>query len=163
MKLFLLFTTIVLVLVSKSFANSCVISSQQEEVQETKVITTDVPSHLKGAKIVVRLANGKESEVPAELFKVVPRKQERVITKVATNTTQVCKEFGLRKNRISALAGSGAKSGLDKSVKTDSVEVKSRTGFVGGLQYQRLLNDRISVGVQGQSNETGLISIGVDF
>lgn len=164
MKLILLTLAVFLIVATKVFAgDSCVISSQQEEIQETKLITTDVPKHLKGAVILIIQVDGSKSAVPAELFKVVPRKQQRIVTKVATNTQKVCKEFGLLKNRVSVLGGSGVKAGLDKDLKDGSVDVKSRTGFVGGVQYQRLLNEKISVGVQGQSNRTGLISVGLDF
>jgi hypothetical protein len=31
------------------------------------------------------------------------------------------------------------------------------------LQYQRLLTEKISVGVQGQTNQTGSLMIGLDF
>jgi hypothetical protein len=141
----------------------CVTSSQQEEVQETKLITTDVPSHLKGAIIIVILADGRKSAVPAEQFKLVPRKQQRIITKVATSTTKLCQQSADHKNRISLLAGRGTKSGLNKSVSPNRVDIESRIGAVGGLQYQRLLTEKISVGVQGQTNNTGSLMIGLDF
>jgi hypothetical protein len=167
MRYFILgFLTGAFIYLTASLAHSseqCVTSSQQEEVQETKVISTDVPSHLKGAIIIIVQADGKKSAVPAEKFKVVPRKQERLITKVATNTLKTCQQSREFKNRVSILGGRGAKEGLTKEVTPGKVEIESRVGAVGGLQYQRLLNDRISVGVQGQTNKTGLLSIGLDF
>lgn len=157
-------TIIALLFSVSAFAGEqCVTSSQQEEVQETKLITTDVPSHLKGAIIIVILADGRKSAVPAEQFKLVPRKQQRIVTKVATNTTKLCQQSAEYKNRISLLAGRGTKSGLDKSVSSSKVDIESRIGAVGGLQYQRLLTEKISVGVQGQTNNTGSLMIGLDF
>lgn len=151
-------------LFSKAFAaESCVTSSQSEEVLETTLITTDVPSHLKGAIIIIVQADGKQSAVPAEKFKVVPRKQQRVVSKVATNTTKLCQTPSEFKNRVSLLAGRGTKSGLDKSASPTRVDIESRIGAVGGLQYQRLLTEKISVGVQGQTNQTGSLMIGLDF
>lgn len=141
----------------------CSTSSKQEEVKETKLITTDVPSHLKGAKIIVRRADGKESEVPAELFKVVPRKQERIITKVENTLVTSCRKTLYNKNRISLLGGHGPNGKLDKSVGIDKTDVKLRDGAVGGVQYQRSLNERWSIGGQVQSNETGSLMLGLDF
>ena len=160
----IMIAAVVFTLFSKAFAAEyCVTSSQSEEVLETMLITTDIPSHLKGATIIVVQANGKHSSVPAELFKVVPRKQQRVISKVATNTTKLCQTPSEFKNRISLLAGRGTKSGLDKSSSPTRVDIESRIGAVGGLQYQRLLTEKISVGVQGQTNTTGSLMIGLDF
>ena len=160
----IMIAAVVFTLFSKAFAaESCVTSSQSEGVLETMLITTDIPSHLKGATIIVVQANGKHSSVPAELFKVVPRKQQRVISKVATNTTKLCQTPSEFKNRISLLAGRGTKSGLDKSSSPTRVDIESRIGAVGGLQYQRLLTEKISVGVQGQTNNTGSLMIGLDF
>jgi len=153
-----------LLLISTAYAkNNCSVTSQSLDVLETVVINSDVPNHLKGAKIVVYLNDGKSSTVPAELFKVVPRRQERLISKVAKTTTETCREFAEHKNRVSLLAGQGPKSGLTKDVSPGKVEIESRTGAVGGLQYQRLLNERISVGVQGQTNKSGALMIGLEF
>ena len=141
----------------------CSTTSQIDEVLETQVITTDVPSHLKGAKIIVRRADGKESEVPAELFKVVPRRQQRIVTKLESKRVVSCKETLFNKNRISLLGGYGAQEGTKRRVTEDSVRLQNNVGAVGGLQYQRSLNERWSFGAQGQTNETGSVMIGLDF
>jgi hypothetical protein len=161
MKIVLLMT---LLLANTSFAKECITTSSADEVKEKLEIKSDVPKHLKGAKIIVRLADGRESEVPAEAFKVVPRKQQYIVTKVSQNSTTMCSADPVHnKNRIAVLGGRGAKEGLDKTVRTNEVEIESRVGAVGGVQYQRLITDRISVGGQVQTNKTGLISIGLDF
>lgn len=146
-----------------SYSKDCSTVSRQEEVTETIVINKDVPSHLKGAKIIVELANGQRSEVPAEQFKVVPRKQERLISRVKDRITETCIESKNSLNRVMILGGYGAKEGIDRTNKTTSTKLESNVGVVGGLQYQRLLNEQISVGVQGQTNQTGSLMIGLDF
>lgn len=149
---------------SAAFASdNCTTVSSSEAVLETQLYGTDVPSHLKGAKIIIQQADGKVSEVPAERFKVVPRKQQRVITRVASHTLKSCKEISFRKNRVAALAGLGQREGLTKDVSASRIDIETKTGLVGGLQYQRSLNDRFSVGAQAQTNKTGSLMIGLDF
>jgi hypothetical protein len=142
------------------FAENCSTSTSEEQVEETKEIKTDVPNHLKGAVIIVRTADGRESVVPAEKFKVVPRVQQFVVTKTKESSKTMCRPD---KNRVSVAAGNGAKEGLKRSTNGNTVEVESRVGAVGGLQYQRMVTEKISVGAQVQTNETVLIGIGLDF
>lgn len=150
---------------SLCFASDPVCSEQvgKEEVDEQTEITTAVPSHLKGATIIVRLADGKETTVPAERFKVVPRVQEFVVTKTSVTKVTSCTTNDPRKNRVSLLGGHGAKAGLDTSTTGSTVEVESRTGVVGGAQYQRMLGERLSIGGQLQTNKTGSVLLGLDF
>lgn len=141
----------------------CSEENSQEVATETKEITTDVPSHLKGATIIVRTADGRESSVPAEKFKVVPRKQQFIVTKTEKAKVLSCTTNEPKKNRVAVLGGHGAQGGLKSSQSGSTVEVESKTGAVGGLQYQRMLNDTLSIGVQGQTNKTGSLLIGIDF
>lgn len=149
---------------------SCSESQSADEVTEQRDVNTNVPAYLKGATITVRLADGKETTVPAERFKVVPRKQQFVVTRTEHKSAKSCTvvENSPNKNRVSAVGGYGATGGLTTPVASAPgvVDVESKVGFVGGLQYQRtlpLLNDRLSVGVQGQSNKTGSLLLGIDF
>ncbi len=135
----------------------------QSEAKESLEIKTDVPNYLKGALIIVRLADGRESTVPAEQFKVVPRRQQFIVTKLETSRVTSCITNEPRKNRVAVLGGYGARNGLTTSRSGDTVTVESSSGAVGGAQYQRMLNDRWSVGVQGQTNETGSLLLGLDF
>ncbi len=150
---------------SLCFASDPVCSEQvgQQEITGQLEIKTDVPSHLKGATITVRLADGKETTVPAEQFKVVPRKQQFVTTKTEVVTMKTCTTNDPRKNRVSLLGGHGAKPGLTTSGSPSALEVESRVGVVGGAQYQRMLGERLSVGGQLQSNKTGSLLLGLDF
>jgi hypothetical protein len=145
---------------NKVFAADCTTTSNAEVVQETTEIKTDVPSHLKGATITVRLADGRETTVPAEKFKVVPRAQQFIVAKTYQLNRQVCSP---EKNRLSLLGGNGPKEGLNRHKTATKVTVESDVGAVGGLQYQRLLDHGLSLGIQGQSNESVLVNIGIDF
>ena len=139
----------------------------EEEITETKDVNTDVPKFLEGATIIVRLKNGTESSVPAEKFKVVPRKQQFLVSKIKqVDKTSCVAKHDLNRNRLSLAAGNGTKEGLDRSTDGTTVTVESKTGAVGGAQYQRLLpalDDRLSIGAQVQTNKTLLLNIGLDF
>jgi len=135
-------------------------SETAEQAIEKKEIKTDVPKFLEGATIVVRLKDGKESSVPAEKFKVVPRKQQFLVTK--TKSTMLCSAS--EKNRIAVLGGYGNKASVSKTQESASqTTVKTNEGLVGGVQFQRKVNDRISVGAQVQSNKTTSLILGLDF
>lgn len=142
---------------------SCTTKTGSAEIAEQFEIKTDVPKHLRGATIIVRKADGTESAVPAERFKVVPRKQQFIVTKVETKSEVTCLSDARNKNRVSLLGGYGSRNGLDTKRSGSTLEVESRSGLVGGAQYQRSLSKRFSVGIQGQTNGTGSLLLGVDF
>jgi hypothetical protein len=155
-----IYVVILVFLGNRAFASDCTYTSNAETVSETTEIKTDVPKFLEGATIIVRLANGTETVVPAEKFKVVPRKQQFLVAKTYQLNLEVCTP---NKNRFSYLAGKGTRPGL-RTVRTDNeVTVESKVGAVGGLQYQRLIYEDISVGAQVQTNDTVLVNIGLDF
>jgi len=158
-----LILTILMVSLTNTALAECTEESSKTEVVDATIITTDVPNHLKGATITVTLADGKSSTVPAELFKVVPRKQEKIVTKVQNTKVVSCTNNITSKNRVSALGGYGSQGGLNVSNNGSRVEVESKMGAVGGLQYQRLLTDELSVGVQVQTNSASSLLIGFDF
>lgn len=144
-------------------SENCTDQTSAEEITGQTEINTDVPNHLKGATIIIRQADGKESSVPAEKFKVVPRKQQFITTKTQVKQVISCENTVLNKNRVSALGGYGTKGGLKSSSNGSVAEVESKNGSVLGLQYQRLLTERLSLGIQGQDNKTGSLVIGIDF
>lgn len=141
---------------------NCSTTTDEAAVEEKLEIKTDVPKFLEGATICVKLADGKESCVPAEKFKVVARKQQFIVTKTRQQTKTMC-SADKDKNRLSLLAGKGAQEGLNRTNNGSTVTIESRVGAVGGAQYQRLLTDKLSIGVQLQTNESVLGSIGIDF
>lgn len=129
-----------------------------------KEITTDVPSWLKGATITVRQANGKETKMLAEQFKVVPRKRQEIVVERTQTINTVCTIDADRlKNRVSLLGGRGVREGLDVERTGTSVTAQSKVGVVGALMYQRSLTRRLNIGAQLQTNKTALGSIGLDF
>jgi hypothetical protein len=152
---------ILLMLVSSSSMADCTSETKAWETQEQYVISTDVPSHLKGATITVKRADGKETTVPAEQFKVVPRKQQFLVKAVLKIHGITCREN--KSNRVSLLGGYGSRNGLSSSSDGTTTTVETSTGLVGGAQYQRMLDDRWSLGVQGQTNNTGSLLFGLDF
>lgn len=145
-------------------AESCSTSTTGEVSSGLLEINTDTPAYLKGATITVRLADGKESTVPAEKFKVVARKQQFLVNKTKeTNSTTCISEAEAKKNRISLLAGKGSQAGLNRTTNGDTVTVETKVGLLGGAAYQRLLTDKFSVGIQAQTNKSLLLDVGLDF
>ena len=135
-------------------------SETAEQAIEKKEIKTDVPKFLEGATIIVQLKDGKESRVPAEKFKVVPRKQQFIVTK--TKSTMLCSAS--EKNRVSVLGGYGNKASVSKTQESaNQTTVKTNEGVVGGVQFQRKISDRVSIGGQLQSNKTTSFILGLDF
>ena len=92
-------------------------------------------------------------EIPTIVEKEVVKTVE--VPKLVTKTVHK-KVF--KKNRISLLAGSGP-----TKVSLTPTEVRLERGSVVGAQYQRMITEDLSVGVQAQSNETVLGSVGFDF
>lgn len=144
--------------------------SEQASIPVTMELTSNVPNFLKGATITVRLKDGTQSTVPAEKFKVVPRKQQFVASVIAVDTKALCTRTVTNtvqkestKNRLTMLAGEGPSGQLVKGVSGGILSVEEERVPVGGVQYQRLLNEDFSVGGQLQTNRTLMINFGVDF
>lgn len=154
-----------MVLSSQVFAADCTTDVSEDKATDWLIITTNTPKHLKGAKITVTLADGTSSTVPAEKFKVVPRKQQSVVTRVERNKVTSCTVKGeSSKNRVSVLGGYGPNGGLKTTNPAPyTTQVDPDHGVTGGLQYQRSITDRFSLGVQGQTNKSGSVLLGVDF
>lgn len=159
----LVFIVIATTLLASVAIADCETSTSEETITDQLELTTDVPKHLEGATITVRLKDGKESIVPAEKFKVVPRAQQFIVTKTNQQSLGFCTVKDPHKNRISLLGGRGPKAGVDRTNNPTNVEVESREGTIGGAQYQRLLTEKLSVGAQVQSNDSVLVNVGLDF
>lgn len=161
MKYYLLIMIALCFSILASADEDCTTTSEATTVEEQMEIKTDVPNHLKGATIIVRTADGRESSVPAEKFKVVPRKQQFIVTKTKQRDSMMCSN--IHKNRASFLVGDGPTGKLDRTNSPSQVTVESNSGPVGGIQYQRSLGKRFNIGGQYQNNGTKLFSIGLDF
>lgn len=148
-----------------SRASQCDITVGEDVVNERVDINTDVPNYLVGAKITVTLADGTSSTVPAEKFKVVKRQQQFLVTKTTKNTIKTCKaaDQEYNKNILSGMVGYGLVGGLEKDRDPTRLEVETKVGPSVGIQYQRRLNERFTIGIQGQTNGVGSGLLGVGF
>lgn len=154
-------------------ALTCETKKDVKVVEEKKDVNTAVPKNLKGAKIIIKTADGKETEMEADKFKVVPRKQQFVTTKVVEVHSVECSpkvverivEKEPLKNRVSLHGGMAPQVGLTRSVHNNGnmIEVESNVGPTLGVQYQRLVTERVSLSAEAQTNKTLLLGVGLDF
>ena len=162
------FVLCLMLVASVSMAGERVCSEQvvKAEMKEAVDVNTAVPSFLKGAVIIVRQPDGRESVVPASRFKVVPRKQQFVVAVVEVQKSQSCtvtEGSPAAKNRLSLVAGLGPQGRMKVAASPTLIEIEEKMGPVVGLQYQWLVSESFSVGIQGQSNQTGSLLLGLDF
>lgn len=141
-----------------------------DECKETQVITQDVvhqvnkdiPKHLQGATITVRLANGKETTVPAEKFMVVPRKQYTVAGK--NKAVRLTCNKDVKKNIVMIEAERDVD---DLEVRTNgkSAQVDSLKSLTPGINYYRrqILDSDLGIGAGVDENGTVKGMIGLDF
>lgn len=66
----------------------------------------------------------------------------------------------MKLNRITIGMGAGP-AGL--KVSKDSKYVVQRAGIVGGVYYQRKLNNNVVVGLGAETNKTVILQVGKDF
>lgn len=135
--------------------------------------TYAMPKYLEGATVTVTLKNGKTYTYASEDMAVVPRKnlgKHEAASKAHLGALKVIdgkitegKIVRNKKNRLYILGGYGNRSKLKHSTNGQTFEVKHRRGFVGGVGYQRKLNEDINAGVQIQTNGTSSLSLGTDF
>lgn len=138
--------TLIVSLLSLMIANAA-----QAQCCEQKPVCPKVRTKIV-TKVVEKIVE-KPIIVEQEKVQVVKQAVPVIVTKTVTVYRKVQK-----KNRISLLGGSGP----TKVLVTPS-DVRLERGAVVGAQYQRMVGDSLSVGVQVQSNETVLGSIGLDF
>lgn len=157
-------TLFVLMFLSQiSFAKDCEVTKSQSSIQDQFKIDTKVPKWLQGATITIKQADGKESTVSADKFKVVPRKQQFIVTKLKETEQLSCSEDKY-KNRVSVLGGVGPKGNLKVTQPSaDKAVIETNGGATAGIQYQRKVTERFSIGGQIQTNESGSVLIGLDF
>lgn len=165
-----LFIAILMLSFTAYAENDCQVMRASEEVTGQLEIKTDVPKFLKGATITVTLSNGQSTTVPAEKFKVVPRKQQFITTKTSSVSETVCQNK--THHRVTVLAGQAPQNGIkrDNSQAPNKVEVESKLGLEGGAQYQyrpggkwKLLGKDLNFGGQVQTNKSAFGTLGLDF
>lgn len=73
------------------------------------------------------------------------------------------------KNELSILGGDGAQKGFSGNTLPVGNTGKQglvhgfKRGFVGGVQYQRAITPKLSLGIQAQTNDTYSVLFGVRF
>jgi len=134
-----LIVTLAFLMSSAAFGHEC---CPKPECQQSK------PKIITRTKVV-------EKPVPV----IVEQERVKVVSQmVPVKVTQTVYRKVQKKNRISLLGGTGP-----TRVSIAQSEVRLERGVIVGAQYQRMLGDSLSVGVQVQSNETVLGSVGLDF
>jgi hypothetical protein len=128
-----------------------------------------MPKYLEGATVTVTLKNGKTYEYKSEEYAVVERDSmgqlaaaQHIIKKVdkAFKEEKIVKN---KKNRVYVLAGHGPTGDLEGKTDGSNYSIGHDNGTVGGVGYQRKLNNEFNLGIQVQTNKTTSLSLGVDF
>lgn len=130
------------------------------------LLAQDMPKYLKGAKVTVTLKNGKKYTFKSEDYAVVPRNgMGKVKQQLATVIRKIEKKQLVKnkKNRVYGLIGRGIDGDMNVSTNGSRYSVEQDKGTVGGIGYQRKLNETLNLGIQVQSNSTTSLSLGLDF
>jgi len=133
---------------------------------------TEVPAFMKDAVISVTLKNGKVYQFSGNTHAVVTRASsnkkkpaEIVVVEKEVASKQMCEESGYREqkmNRVRLFGGRGP-DGVKADVGTTSTRVSSSHGPVGGIGYDRSLDETWNVGGQIMSNGAATLGLGLDF
>jgi len=140
------------------------VSAKENEQKTITQSGNDNNANICAPKIIVQPAKSCNAcntcQVPKVITKYKVRKQ--YVTK--TVVKEVVKEVPrkLKRNRIKLLGGYGP-TGVDVTRTATRATVREVEGLVLGLSYDRLITETISLGVQAQTNETYLVSVGFDF
>lgn len=133
-----------------------------EEVLESKDVNTPTPENLKGATIIVKQKDGSLKEMSSDEFKVVPRKQQFMVTKIKSSSSCLNQKKS-KANRVSLVGGYAPSGSIDQSNNGNLAKIETRFGPNIGLQYQRSFGNYFSIGVQGLSNKSMEVLVGFDF
>lgn len=120
----------------------------------------DMPAYLKDGTITVTLKNGKTYTFSTNEYMVVKRGAKKPAPALEQLATAMKPEP--RRNRVRVLGGVGP-NGLETTRSASQATVTTTSGAVGGIGYDRLITDEVSVGGAALNNETYLLNIGLDF
>jgi len=110
------------------------------------------PKVITRTKVVEKIV---EKPVPV----IVEQERVKVIPQmVPVKVTQTVYQKIQKKNRIALLGGTGP-----TRLSVTQSEARLERGAIMGVQYQRMFRDSLHIGVQIQTNETVLGSVGLDF
>ena len=121
-------------------------------IVKTSDVAAKAPEPFQDSGIKRQLKDGKVQKFDGNKYKIVRRG-------VKTKPKVVTKKAKVKKNRVSLLAGVSPTGHLDRS----GNKVSTERSLSVGLQYQRLVTDKFNVGIQVQTNESVLGSVGFDF
>lgn len=92
-----------------------------------------------------------------------------IMLSLVISSLLIAQAHGSEKNQLVVLAGEGAQKGFSgNTMRVERTGKEGLTrgfkrGFVGGVQYQRQITDKISLGVQALTSDTYLGLIGIKF
>ena len=145
--------------------------SEQVSTQVNPVkyqVNKNLPKYLQGATITVRLANGKETTVPAERFMVVPRSQQFVVGQaVNTSKTLTCKAKSKRNNVIVDVRRDfvGVNKVSSSTSISQTLKVTSDKALIPAINYYRrqVLESDLGLGLGVDSSGTLRGMLGIEF
>lgn len=160
--------TLILILVSSiAIAKDCTESTTVSSQDVVHNVNTSMPKYLKGATITVTLADGRTSQVPAEKFMVVPRKQQTVVGQDKVVSKQVSCKSDKKNLVIADLRKDVTGMDTETSIVPGGVQAKTRSEreLVPGINYFRrqVLDSDLGVGVGVDSNGTVKGMLGIEF
>lgn len=166
MKNLLIATLIYTGAISLAEAQECTTTNSEIVQDVVHNVNKDIPKHLRGATIIVRQADGRETSVPAEQFMVVKRKQYTV----AGQNRLVMSKLRCDKDQKKNILYVGAKRELtDLETKTNAVnksaQVDSLKTLTPSLNYMRrkVLDSDLNLGIGIDKNSQVGGTIGLDF
>lgn len=142
-------------------AESCSSKTSSSSQEMERVVDTPVRKALKGATIVVVTRDGKEYQMSAEDYMVVPRKQKTTVKRVTETETLTCKN----ENKNLFMVGARKDhTGLSKEQGASSARVNSEQGPVLDASYMRQdVLGPIGVGAGIDTNGKPRVFFGVGF
>jgi hypothetical protein len=128
----------------------------------------EVPKYMRDSVITVTLKNGKTYTFSGNEYMVVKRHAKKKLPEGHAEIVELHKKVvelsktQQKKNRARLMGGYGP-SGFEHSVSGNTVNVKTTNDVLGGVGYDRMLDDKFSVGGAALTNGTYLLNLGVDF
>lgn len=150
--------------ISLAKADDCLTTYKEISQDIVYKVNKEQPNHLKGAVIIVRLADGRESSVPAEKFMVVRRVQKTIVGQNKLLSTKLTCNKDTKKNIV--YVGAKREAG-DVEVKTQNktAQVDTLKTLTPSLNYMRrkILNSDLNLGAGVDKNGQVSGTIGLDF
>ena len=164
MKIFIITTLLTI----SSFANAteCKKMSEEKSADEVQDVNSSVPKGLEGSVIIVRTKDGKESSVPIEKFKVVPRAQQFKVTKTKVTEKMLCEVDVLPDKNMVMVGARRDHVNLESSVSNDkkSATISSKKDIVVDAAYMRTrVLGPVGAGVGIDTNGVVKGILGVEF